>query len=270
MADPTRSGCRMPGTVWLLRLIVAFAFTSVDTMAQSVSLTNATAEDLASGQRTFDAQCTTCHGAGGAGGIGPDLRRAKLRHAADDAALVQIIRNGIPGTDMPGFSYGLTDRAAQQTAAYVRSLGRVAPAAVPGDARRGAAVYESSGCSACHAVGGRGGVVGPELTAIAALRGTSYLRESVIKPEAAHPKGFLVVRAVTKSGKEIRGIRVIEDVFWIHLRDAAGVVTTLQKSELSTLERLPEASLMPSYESRLSPADLDDLIAYLSTLRGGQ
>ena len=72
------------------------------------------------------------------------------------------------------------------------------------------------------------------------------------------------------SGAEVRGIRVNEDVFWIHIRDASGVVHTLQKSELARVDRELEATLMPSYESRLSPAQLDDLVAYLATLRGAK
>jgi hypothetical protein len=66
----------------------------------------------------------------------------------------------------------------------------------------------------------------------------------------------------------VRGIRVNEDVFWIHIRDASGTVHTLEKAQLSKLDRELDGSLMPSYASRLSPADLDDLVAYLASLRG--
>ena len=73
-----------------------------------------------------------------------------------------------------------------------------------------------------------------------------------------------------KSGAEVRGTRLNEDVFWISIRDAAGTVHTLDKSELTRVDREIEASLMPSYESRLSRPQLDDLVAYLSTLRGAK
>src|SRR5229473_2834179 len=86
--------------------------------AQTRSPSAAASNDIATGQRIFDAQCAWCHGAGGTGGTGPDLRRATLRHAASDATLVEIVRNGIPGTEMPSFSSALTDNMAWQTAAY--------------------------------------------------------------------------------------------------------------------------------------------------------
>jgi len=44
-------------------------------------------------------------------------------------------------------------------------------------------------------------------------------------------------------------------------------VHTLEKSQLSRLDRELEASLMPSYATRLAAGDLDDLVAYLASLR---
>ena len=227
----------------------------------------AASADVAAGKLVFDAQCAWCHGAGGEGGTGPNLH-GRLRHATDYKSIVAIVTSGIPGTEMPSFRSPLTERTIRQAAAYVQSLGRVKAAPVAGNAQHGASVYESSGCASCHAVNGRGGIVGPELTAIGALRGRSYLRDALVRPAASHPPGYVVVRAVTKDGREIRGNRLNEDVFWIQLRDAGGALHVLQKSDLATVERQLDASLMPSYASRLSGVDLDDLLAYLSSLRG--
>lgn len=238
--------------------------------AQTRPLTTAVSSDIASGRRIFDAQCAWCHGASGTGGTGPDLHRAALKHAANDRELVTVVRTGIPGTEMPSFAIALTENMAWQSATYVRSLGRARARPLPGNAQRGAALYESSGCGSCHVVGGRGGILGPELTSIGALRGAPYLRDAIVKPAAAHPPGYLVVRAVPNSGAEIRGIRVNEDVFWIHIRDAGGTVHALQKADLSRIDREIDASLMPSYASRLSEPQLDDVVAYLATLRGAK
>jgi cytochrome c oxidase cbb3-type subunit III len=223
--------------------------------------------DIAAGRQVFDAQCAWCHGAGGDGGTGPNLH-GRLRHATTYKSIVDIVLNGIPGTDMPSFRVGLTDRSAGQTAAYVESLSRTPLRAMPGNAERGSAVYASNGCGSCHVVEGRGGVLGPELTTIGARRGPVYLREAIVTPAAAHPPGYLVVRAFPTAGSEVRGIRVNEDVFWVEIRDAGGTVHTLQKSDLTRLDREIDASLMPSYESRLSAPQLDDLVSYLATLRG--
>src|SRR5262249_40279716 len=157
-----------------------------------------------------------------------------LRHATTLASIVDIITNGIAGTDMPGFRSPLTERDIRQTAAYVQSLSRSTGPAGAGNAQRGAALYASTGCGGCHVVEGQGGILGPELTTIGARRGAAYLREAIVKPAASHPPGYLVVRAVPINGPEIRGIRVVEDVFWVHIRDASGTVHALQKSELKS------------------------------------
>jgi putative heme-binding domain-containing protein len=225
--------------------------------------------DAADGRRVFDAQCAWCHGNEGDGGMGPNLH-GTLRHTTSLASIVEIITNGIPGTDMPGFKSPLTERSIRQTAAYVQSLSRSTTHSTIGNAQHGAALYESSGCAGCHVVNGIGGVLGPELTTIGSRRGAAHLREAMVKPAASHPPGYLVVRAVPESGPEVRGIRVNEDVFFVHIRDASGAVHTLAKSELKTLDREIDASLMPSYAPRLKDAELDDLVAYLSTLRGAK
>ncbi|HEV3141021.1 MAG TPA: c-type cytochrome [Vicinamibacterales bacterium] len=231
---------------------------------RSPAMTGGSAE-TAAGKRVFDAQCAWCHGNDGDGGTGPNLH-GRLAHATDLKSIVDIVANGIAGSEMPSFRSPLTEHAIRQAAAYVQSLSRSAKPAAAGNVPHGKTVYDANGCASCHTVDGRGGILGPELTNIGGRRGAPYLREALVKPEAAHPPGYLVVRAVTNGGTEVRGIRVAEDVFWVHVRDARGV-HTLQKSELTSLERQPDASLMPSYANRLAAADLDDLVAYLSTLR---
>jgi cytochrome c553 len=56
----------------------------------------------------------------------------------------------------------------------------------------------------------------------------------------------------------------------VQVRDAGGNVHVLEKSTLTRLDRELTATLMPSYASRLSDAQLDDLVAYLASLRGAK
>jgi cytochrome c oxidase cbb3-type subunit 3 len=221
--------------------------------------------DAAAGKRVFDAQCAWCHGNDGDGGTGPNLH-GTLAHATDLKSIVEIVTGGIAGTEMPAFRSPLTEQAIRQAAAYVQSLSRSVRRAAPGNTAHGKSLYDSNGCASCHTIDGRGGILGPELTSIGGRRGAPYLREALVRPEAAHPPGYIVVRAVMTDGTEVRGIRVAEDVFWVHVRDARGL-HTLQKSDLTSLDRQLDASLMPSYATRITGTDLDDLIAYLSTLR---
>jgi cytochrome c oxidase cbb3-type subunit III len=235
--------------------------------AQSRPLTEASPADVLAGKAIFDAQCALCHGAGGAGATGPDLRRPRLLHATNDEELIAVIRNGIPGTPMPFTFLSLSDPTIWQTAAYVRSLGRAEREPIKGNSQRGAVLYDGNKCSECHTVRGKGGTLGPDLSLIGAQRGAAALRQSLVDPAAEHGSNYGVVKVMLKSGSVIRGIRLDEDVFWILLRDASGRVHTLSKTTIVQIEREMKGTLMPAYQS-LSATDLDDLVAFLATLEG--
>ncbi len=225
-------------------------------------------DDVSRGKRLYEGHCAICHGQTGTGSNGPSLAKPTLVRASDDASLVRIIANGIPGTEMPG-AWQMTDRERNQVAAYVRSLGRVAVEKLPGDAARGKAIYEGKGgCNACHIVRGKGASLGPELTEVGARRSAARLRQALVDPGSALPEDFTMVRAVTTGGGEVRGVRVNEDSFTIQIRDTDGRLHSLRKRSIKTLERLANQSPMPSFGKSLSAAELDDLVAYLASLRG--
>jgi putative heme-binding domain-containing protein len=254
-------------------LLAAFAATPARALAQSQA-------DIDQGKLLFNGMCVECHGAGGAGGEAPSLNRARLSHAPDEAALANVISNGIPNTAMPRIRR-FTENETQQLVAYVRSLGKVADAKVPGDAKKGADIYKSLGCATCHILSGQGGNLGPDLTEIGLVRGAAYLRQAVVDPGATLPKGmlavlsrsyaeYLPVRIVTKQGGEVIGIRVNEDAFTIQVRDRAGKFYSLRKSDLELFDKQPGKSLMPSFATRLAAPQLTDLVAYLASLRGAE
>jgi len=238
----------------------------------------APAADVREGKKLFEGMCARCHGIDGTGDEGPALNRAALAHAATEDALREVIRDGIPDRGMPRVRR-LTDGELSQLVAYVTSLGRSAPATSRGDVERGRAVYGRLGCASCHIVDGQGGSFGPELTQIGVQRGAGYLKQSVIGPAEALPRGlslvpgrgfseYLPVQIVTASGQTIRGVRINEDPFTIQLRDTSNQFHSFRKSELKSVEKEFGKSLMPGFRGRVTDVELDDLVAYLATLRG--
>ena len=233
-----------------------------------------TPDDLAHGRRLFQGQCARCHGMDGAGGTGPGLNRSVLGRAPDDQALFSVIREGIPSTEMPR-AWQMIDAEIWQVAGYVRSLGRTARVPLPGEPERGQRLYETKGrCATCHIVRGRGGSLGPDLTEIGARRGVSHLRSALLSPgsnkarDSAGYISFLVMRVVTQDGHEVRGIRINEDTFTLQLRDADNRVYSFRKDDLKDVTRESSGSLMPRYQTVFSWTEIDDVIAYLASLRG--
>ena len=196
------------------------------------------------------------------------LARPRLLHAADDLALFHIITRGVPETEMPGNSLSAHD--IWQVVAFIRSLGLVKQARLPGDPRRGEELYRTKGgCVRCHTINGRGGALGPDLTEVGARRSEAYLREALTDPGAAVPEGFLLVQLTTADGRRINGVRLNEDAFSIQVRDLSDIFHSFWKSELSELHRDSGKSPMPRYRELLTNTELDDLVAFLAAQRGG-
>jgi len=225
-----------------------------------------TPDDLAHGKRLYVGHCALCHGIEGGGGRGPALNQNASRRVKDNMALYGVIKNGVDGTEMPG-AWQMTDREVWRVAGYIRSLGRVETATPTGDAGRGRDLYGAKRCGGCHIIRGEGGASGPELTEIGARRSAAYLREALIDPAASVPEGFLTVSVTTRDGRNLRGVRVNEDSFTIQLRDDENHFRSFRKAELKDLKKEFGVSTMPSYRT-LAAAELDDLVAYLASLRG--
>lgn len=229
-------------------------------------------------ERLYRVHCAGCHGARGEGGRGADLTAPGLTRDADDASLARIIDSGIPGTKMPGTR--LQEGESRELAAYVRALRQAPSAPLKGDPLRGRDLYRKGNCAACHSIGDEGGLLG-DLTEIGARRGPSHLRTALVDPEAYLPErfsqyrwvifltdNFLQIRVVTRDGRAITGVRLNEDPFSIQLRDLSGGIHSFWKSELKELHKDWGKSPMPNYKDVFKPEEIDDLVAYLASLRG--
>jgi putative heme-binding domain-containing protein len=153
--------------------------------------------------------------------------------------------------------------------AYLRNISVMPPLVSTGDVERGRELFAKE-CSSCHLVRGEGGGLGPDLTSIGATRSRVSLTTSVREPSASVALGFRTVTVVTRAGDRVEGVVKGEDAFSVQIVTANGELEAYAKSELAELARSAE-SLMPAYDARaLSAAALEDLLAYLGTLRGAE
>src|SRR5947209_1903100 len=201
------------------------------------------------------------------GGRGPNLVSAPLSHGETDDSIKRVIRIGVPGTTMPAFS-DFTPEELSQIVDYIRSLnkGGVRQQHVSGNAALGRQVYDKSGCAGCHRIGDQGSIFGPDLNRIGAARSVEYIRASIVNPSEDIPEAFEGVTVVTRQGQKIQGIRINEDTFTLQLRDTNQMIRMFLKEELRSVT-YEKKSMMPAYNS-LSESDLQNLVAYLVTLRG--
>jgi putative heme-binding domain-containing protein len=219
------------------------------------------------GGRLFQTHCAYCHGAQGEGGRGADLTTGRYRWGGSDAELFNTIRNGIEGSEMGPVR--ATDEEVRRMVAFVQRLGAApAPEKAPGDPAAGKLVYEKKGaCATCHSLHNQGGSLGPELTDVGRRRGLKFLEESLVNPEADAPLAYRGVRVVSASGQTVAGIRLNEDDISIQLRDTGDNLRSFLKDNIKEIRR-DGPSLMPAYGSVLTRKEIEDLVAYLSSLRG--
>src|SRR5579864_472601 len=181
-----------------------------------------TPEDQAAGAQSFRSQCAACHGPDASGGVvGPSLSSGTFKNGGSDEALYRVITKGIPGTAMTAFP--LNGREVWQLIAYLRAvnIGKAAQQA-KGDAAKGEQVFNTNGCVRCHTNGKTGGFIGPDLSEIGSRRSLAQLESSILDPDADVAPDYWSVRARTKTGQTITGVRLNEDMTSFQIREQSG------------------------------------------------
>ncbi len=123
-------------------------------------------------------------------------------------------------------------------------------------------------CATCHTVNGKGGQVGPDLSAIAANYKRPDLITSILEPSKTIALGFEQFMIETKGGETFAGAlrQDTGEAFTLVGVDAKPHV--IKKTDVKTKTAIP-ISLMPQgLTLGLKVEDFVDLVAYLETLKG--
>ncbi len=227
--------------------------------------------DRRAGLNGFRVHCSLCHGydaKGGAETSGPDLTTGRFRHGSTSEGLFDIIRNGVEGTAMLGINPDVPDRLVWQIITYLATLSpSPTDIELPGDAGRGRQLFGQKGnCASCHMVNGNGGRRGPDLSRVGERRTPEELTADLVNPDGDVDPRWWTVRATRRDGSVIEGHRMGEDTFTLRLIDEDERLWSVAKNALRTYEQ-DKTSTMPSARDALSAAEIDDLVAYLFTLR---
>jgi putative heme-binding domain-containing protein len=175
------------------------------------------------------------------------------------------------GRNEPDLVWALTRGANLEEEAQILSpaeLQRLAQTVMKeGDPARGEKIFRRKelSCINCHAIGGVGGKVGPDLTSIGASAQTDYLIESVLYPNRKIKEGYHTVIVETKDGEDLSGILASENTDKLVLRDSTGKEKEISKKDIA--KRVTGASLMPGgLVDALTAKERLDLYRFLSEL----
>ncbi len=223
---------------------------------------------IGDGKPMFSLRCAPCHGRNADGGRAPDLTRGVYSVGDTDEDLFNVIANGAAGTEMPDFLSRIGEANVWRLVTYVRSVAKHDATQMHGDVASGKALFTGKGhCAQCHAINGEGGRMGPDLTRAGRQRSMKYLRESLTDPDADITPGFNTITVVLKNGKKVVGVQRNFDTFSAQLIDISGEYHSFMTSDVTSITR-EFKSMMPSYKDSFSASQMDDILAYLATLRG--
>jgi len=134
-----------------------------------------------------------------------------------------------------------------------------------GDARLGAAVFASAkhACLSCHRVAGRGGDVGPDLSASGLCLKPEEVVESILWPRLKVKEGFEAVAVATRDGRVRQGYIQREEAGALLVRDpASGEVARVDRNEIEATQ--PVGTLMPEgLLAAMTPEERRDLVRFL-------
>ncbi len=176
-----------------------------------------------------------------------------------------------------GFSVAVS--SANDTFAFLKgpSPGAFDPAAfrafaleAKGDPTHGQALFADTkglACVKCHAVGGQGGAVGPDLSAIGGTYPRAELITSVLEPSARIFSGYEPLIVATNDGRVLTGIVKSDTPDGLEIEDADAHRIRLNRDEIDD-RKTSTVSLMPvGLVEGLTNQDFADLIAYLESLK---
>ena len=138
-----------------------------------------------------------------------------------------------------------------------------------GDVRRGQLVFhsEKAACFSCHAIGYRGGNVGPDLTKIGSVRAERDLMEAIVFPSASFVRSFEPIAVATTDGKVFNGLLRGENADELILATGVNQETRVARRDIDEL-RPSTVSVMPAgLDQQLTPQELADLVAFLKACK---
>ncbi|MDC0304918.1 sorbosone dehydrogenase [bacterium] len=137
-----------------------------------------------------------------------------------------------------------------------------------GDPHRGETVYRRADlqCIACHAIGGVGSPIGPDLVSIGASAPVDYLITSLLNPNDKIKEGYHTTLVSEKNGNAHTGGLVSESDTEVVLRDYAGQMNRIARSDIKNITISPVSMMPPGLTTELREDQFIDLVRFLSEL----
>ncbi len=222
------------------------------------------------GKEQFQRVCSGCHGvdvvtkmryskADWAGVVNDMVSRGAQGKKSELDAVVDYLgahfnKSSAPPAEVkaPSTQMAAPSKAAQLTASEVA---------------KGTELLDKNGCFGCHRIGEKGSRVGPDLTAVGSDRSAEEIKQAIVAPDAEVLPENRGAYLVTKDGTTITGRLLNQDGFSVQIIDSNQELRSFLRKDLREY-KIVDKGLMPSYSEKISGTNLEDLVQYLSSLKG--
>jgi putative membrane-bound dehydrogenase-like protein len=139
-----------------------------------------------------------------------------------------------------------------------------------GDAERGRKLFmdlKGLACIKCHAVGGQGGQVGPDLAGIGLRYNREDLMTSILEPSKVIAQGYETIVIETTKGQTLTGVFKGESGDAVNLTDAEGKPHRVAKNDIEERTFSPVSTMPNGLSDGMTLQDFTDIIAFLEARR---
>ena len=133
-----------------------------------------------------------------------------------------------------------------------------------GDPAKGAEVFasEAAKCVSCHAIGGKGGAIGPSLDGLKD-RDLAMIYRDIAEPSAVIVPEYLTYTVARKDGQIAVGIVRAEGFDSIRVADINGMATIIPKAEIEEMRPSTTSTMPVGLAGALGEEKMRDLLAFL-------
>ena len=205
---------------------------------------------------------------------GPGALSAALKNASlpQEIALTGVQKASSAATSPQGLVKALQDAGGLKPMKMALSPeemeAMMSHVATKGNPHNGETIYRRAAlqCVVCHAIGGAGGVIGPDMVSIGASAPVDYLIDSLLQPSVKIKEGYHTTLVTLKNGDSFAGAIAREDDNEIVIRDAVGNENRIAKSEIASNQISPVSLMPPGLTASLREDEFVDLVRFLSEL----
>lgn len=137
-----------------------------------------------------------------------------------------------------------------------------------GNPKLGEAIYRKPelSCQSCHALGGAGGLIGPDLSSLGTSSPIETIIKSILYPNESIKEGYEMKRIVKLDDSEVLGYLVSDRTSEVVVRDMSGSELVIPKAQIKANEKVPGSLMPPGLTSSLEKEEFVDMVAFLSKI----